>query len=102
MCNIEEPSRIIVAVEKQYLKFLCVGERASVRACVCPGAGVCACVYVRVALLMQHATCMRHVTSIVAPLAQPKFSRFCHKRHDFRKNVIEHKTCALIFSTTFI
>jgi hypothetical protein len=92
MCNIEEPSRIIVAVEKQYLKFLGVGERASVRACV----------YVRVALLMQHATCMRHVTSIVAPLAQPNFSRFSHKRHDFLKNVIEHKTCALIFSTTFI
>jgi len=25
-----------------------------------------------------------------------------HKRHDFRKNVTEHKMCVLIFSTTFV
>ena len=30
-----------------------------------------------------------------------KFSSLSHKRHDFRKKMIEHKMCALIFSTTF-
>jgi hypothetical protein len=30
------------------------------------------------------------------------FSILSHKRHDFRKDVIENKTCVLIFSTNFI
>ena len=30
------------------------------------------------------------------------FSTLSHKRHDFRKNVTEHKMCVLIFSTTFV
>ena len=30
------------------------------------------------------------------------FSTLSQKRHDFRKNVIEHKMCVLIFSTTFV
>jgi hypothetical protein len=29
-------------------------------------------------------------------------STLSHKRQDFWKNVIEHKTCVLIFSTTFV
>jgi hypothetical protein len=28
--------------------------------------------------------------------------RLSHKRHDFRRNVIEYKMCILIFSTTFV
>ena len=30
----------------------------------------------------------------------PYFSTLSHKRHDFRKQVIEYKICALIFSAT--
>ena len=70
---------------------------------------VCVCVRMRsrarvhVALLIQHATRMRHiVTSFVAPLAPPYFSTLSHKRHDFREKVIEHKMCVWIFCTTFI
>ena len=70
------------------------------RACVCPGECSCACAYVHVALLIQHATHMRHtVTSFVSPLAPSYFSTLTHKGHDFLKNVIDHKICVLIFST---
>ena len=63
----------------------------SVRACV------------HIALLIQQATCMRHiVTSFVAPRSPPTFPVPCHKRCDFRKNVTEHKMCVLIFSTIFV
>jgi hypothetical protein len=30
------------------------------------------------------------------------FSTLCHKRHDFREKVIQHKMCVLILSTTFV
>jgi hypothetical protein len=30
------------------------------------------------------------------------FSSLSHKRHDFRKTVIEPKMCVLIFSTSFV
>ena len=69
---------------------------------------VCACVHVgtrvrgqcvRVVLLIQNSTHMRHTVDL---LASPYFSTLTHKRRDFRKNVIEHKMCVLIFSTTFI
>jgi hypothetical protein len=80
---------------------------------------VCVCVYacmwvpgrvdvsmhtVHIALLIQHATRMRHiVTSFVAPRSAPYFSTLSHKRCDFRrKKVTEHKMCVLIFSTTFV
>ena len=74
---------------------------------------MCACVRVRVdilergrvnvALLVQHITRMRHiVTSFVVPLAPPYFSTLSHKRRDFRKKVIEHEMCVLIYSRNAI
>ena len=30
------------------------------------------------------------------------FSSFSHKRHDYRKKVIEHKMCVVIVSTMFV
>ena len=81
----------LVVVEK--LKVL----RISV--CVCPGALACACA--RVALLIQHATRMRHIV-IAASLAPSHFSTLSHKRRDFRRNVMGHKMCTSIFSKTFI
>ena len=52
---------------------------------------------------IQHAKLMRHIIfAHVACLVVPYFSTLCHKRHDFRggKKKIEHKRCALTYSTT--
>jgi hypothetical protein len=58
---------------------------------------------VLVAMLIQHATRMRHiVTSFVAVLAPPYFSTLSHKRQDLREKGNEHKMCVLILSTTFV
>jgi hypothetical protein len=63
--------------------------------------GVCTCVHV--ALLIQHATRMRHIlTSFVAPLAPQYFSALSHKQRDFREKVMGNKTCVLIFFTNFV
>jgi hypothetical protein len=64
---------------------------------------VCVCARALVALLIQHATRMRHiVTLFVAPLAPPHFSKLFHKRHGFREKDIEYKMCLFIFSITFV
>jgi hypothetical protein len=72
--------------------------------CVCVSARVRACARVcgrvRACNLAYRACNLRHiVTSCVAPLAPPYFSTLFHKRHDFRKTVVEHKTCVWILST---
>ena len=62
-----------------------------------------ACARARVALIVRHATRMRHMPlSFVTSLAPSYFSTLSHKRHDFRKSVTEHKMCVLIFSEIFI
>jgi hypothetical protein len=64
---------------------------------------MCACACVHAALLIQHATRMRHIaTTFVAPLVPQYFSTLSHKRHDFRKKLNEREMCVLISSTTFV
>jgi hypothetical protein len=59
------------------------------------------CVFV--ALVIQHAKCMRPIIlSSVACLATLNFSILPHKHNNFQKSIIEHKMCILIFSTTLI
>jgi hypothetical protein len=58
---------------------------------------------VSVALVIQHATRMRRIIlSSVAFPAPSYFFTLSHKRHDFRKTIIEHKMCVLSFSTSFV
>jgi hypothetical protein len=71
---------------------------ACVRACVCVcvwgGAQTLGRVHVRapVALIIQHATRMRHIVlSFVASLAPSNFSTLSHKAHNFRKTVLNIK-----------
>jgi hypothetical protein len=87
----------------KYQLLVCV----CVRACVYVGTGrvgVCMHISAHIALLIQHATSMRHVvTSFVAPWSPLYFST-SHKRCDFRKKkkVVERKMCVLIFCTNFV
>jgi hypothetical protein len=77
---------------------------ARVRACGYTGAWACACEHVHIALLIQHATRMRHiVTSFVAPRSPLNFSTLSHKRWDFwTKKFIEYEMGVFIISTTFV
>ena len=43
--------------------------------------------------------CVCAVLLSVACFALQYFPTLCHKRHDFRNNVLEHKMCVLIFPT---
>ena len=48
---------------------------------------------------------MQRSRAILPSLACPAlkyFFQLSHKRHDFRKEVIKHKMCILIFSTTSV
>jgi hypothetical protein len=59
------------------------------------------CVFV--ALIIQHTKhTHRTILSSVAWLALPHFSTLPQSRHDFRENVVDHKTCVLISYTTFV
>jgi hypothetical protein len=49
---------------------------------------------------IQHAMHIRHIFIVVCPVEE-YFTPFTHKRHDYRKNVIEHKMYISIFSATF-
>ena len=60
-------------------------ERDRERESVC----VCVCVCVCVGLIIQNAKRMRPIVICHLP-GSKKFSTLCRKRHDFRKNVIEH------------
>jgi hypothetical protein len=59
----------------------------------------CVCV----ALVIQHAERMGHIilSSISFPAVQ-NLSTLFHKMRDFRDNLIAHKTCVLIFYTSFV
>jgi hypothetical protein len=56
---------------------------------------VCVCVCVCV----QHVMRMQHICGLTR---STNSSALSHKRHDFLKQVIEHKMSVLIFSTTFV
>jgi hypothetical protein len=59
-----------------------------------------------VVLVIQHAKRMRPIllSSVVCLNLQylQYFSTLSHKWHDFRKKIIEHKMCVLIFPTAVI
>jgi hypothetical protein len=53
-------------------------------------------------LLGIHCAMCCIILSSVSFLAQKGFPTLSHKWHDFGKEVIEHKMCVLVFSTTFV
>jgi hypothetical protein len=97
-CAFTKP--LLLWKSNKYYIFLCVHERKWVM-CVhvcgyrCMEAGVC--YSARVALLIQHAT-LRHIV-IWGPFWLHIVRHY--RRHDFRKNVTEHKMCVFISNTNF-
>ena len=59
--------------------------------------------FVPVVVVTQHAQRLRRIilSSVSCPVL-PYFSIFDHKRHDFRKKIIEHRMCVLGFCTNFV
>ena len=53
------------------------------------------------ALVIQQVLCTRRIV-ICGVSGSTIFFTLSYKRHDFRENVIQHKTCVLIFSTVCI
>ena len=98
-----------VALEKLYYIFVCVcvcaralgRASACVRGCVRERAWACACACA--GLLIQHETRMRHIVCVLSP---PYFSTLSHKRHDFRKALLNRKcvlfSVQLLFETFLI
>ena len=72
--------------------------------CVCVWVCVCVCGWVLGHVLVLYLASMQRaaILSPAASLALPYFSTLSHRRHDFRKEVAEHKMCVLILSTTFV
>jgi len=52
------------------------------------------------ASVIEHAMRMHHIVVLCCPNLK-YFSTLSHKRHNFRKNAIEHELCVLIFLTSF-
>ena len=83
---------------------VCDFERESLCMCFCvilrerERKCVCVCVW---PLLFSMQCDYTILSSVACPTLQ-YFSTLSHKRREFRKKVTEHKTCAVIFSTTFI
>jgi hypothetical protein len=72
---------------------------------VCVGASVCGWMHGRksvLAAVQPYLSSMPRAGAIYQNIWLHHISTLCHKHADFRKKVIEHKTCVLIFSTTFI
>jgi hypothetical protein len=76
-----------------------IGARSRNQSCRGKAISITYCECVFEALVIQQAMRMRRIMSSVACPALPNFSSLSHKRRDFRKKVIKHKTCVLIFST---
>jgi hypothetical protein len=82
-------------VEERSCNHRCRGKAISITYSEC----------VSVAVVIKHTMRMSRITlSSVAWPAVQHFSTLHHKRHDFRKKEkkVGHKTCALIFFSTFI